>query len=298
VTTDLLGPAFGAVCALASAAAWTLISLVVRALSAHFSLVSINVIRSALGGIVLAAAVLVWKGPWVLGAVTPESYGYLTISILFAVGLGDTAFFESARLIGLAPAMTLSMLYPLIAAGLARWLVDEPISARAAVGALVTLSGLAVIVGDRAPAAPEAVKQRPRGIALAILAAIAWAISVLLLKPPLRHLDPVTAQAIRLPIVTAALWLTPWAWSTGRDLRAHAVATRRLLIALGILTALSSVLFVAGLKYAAVGPATVLSSTAPLFALPVGRVAFGEQVTWRATAGAIMSVLGIALLAL
>src|SRR2546426_10027839 len=63
---------------------------------------------------------------------------------------------------------------------------------------------------------------------------------------------------------------------------------------LSVLTALSSVLFVAGLKYAEVGLATVLSSTAPLFALPIGLLAFGERVTWRAAAGAALSVTGIA----
>jgi drug/metabolite transporter (DMT)-like permease len=298
VTIDLLGPAFGAACALGSAVSWTLISLVVRTLSAYFTTLSITVIRSALGGILLAVVVLAWKGPRVLHAVTPESYAYLAVSILIAVGLGDTAFFESTRIIGLARAMTVSMLYPLIAAGLGRWLLDEPIAARGAAGALVTLGGLVIIVGERATAVGEVADRRARGVALAVLAAIAWAVSVLMLKTPLRQVDPVTAQAIRLPIATAVLWLTPWAWTTGRDLRAHARAASRLLVALGGLTALSSVLFMAGLKYAAVGPATVLSSTSPLFALPLGRLAFGERVTWRAATGAVLCVVGIALLTL
>ena len=68
--------------------------------------------------------------------------------------------------------------------------------------------------------------------------------------------------------------------------------------ALSVLTAVSSVMFVAGLKYAGVGVATVLSSTAPLFALPIGLLAFGEPVTWRSAAGAVTCVAGIALLTL
>jgi drug/metabolite transporter (DMT)-like permease len=296
--SDLLGPTFGAGCAMGSALAWTLIGLVVRALSAYFNTLSINVLRSALGGIALAAVVLIWKGPSVLRTVTPESYSYLAVSILIAVGIGDTAFFESTKIIGLARAMTISMVYPLIAAGLGYWLLAEPITARGAVGVLVTVSGLVIIVGERAPVALETGNQRARGVALALLAAVAWAVSVLMLNTPLREVDPVTAQAIRLLVATAILWLTPWGWGTARNLRAHARAAGRLLIALGGLTALSSVLFMAGLKYTAVGPATVLSSTAPLFALPIGRLAFREHVTWRAAAGAALSVAGIALLTL
>jgi drug/metabolite transporter (DMT)-like permease len=67
---------------------------------------------------------------------------------------------------------------------------------------------------------------------------------------------------------------------------------------LSVLTAASAVLFVAGLKYADVGVATVLSSTSPLFALPIGLVVRGERVTWRATVGAALGVTGIALLTL
>jgi drug/metabolite transporter (DMT)-like permease len=298
VTADLLGPAFGSACALGSALSWTLISLVVRALSPPFTSMSINVIRSALGGVMLAAVVVAWKGPAALQGITSGSYGYLAVSIVIAVGLGDTAFFESTKIIGLARAMTVSMIYPLIAAGLGRWFLDEPITARGGAGALVTLGGLVLIVGERATAAPETVDRRAGGIGLAVLAAIGWAVSVLILKAPLREVDPVTAQAIRLPVATAVLWLTPWGWGTGRILRTHTRAASRLLIALGGLTVLSSVLFMAGLKYTAVGTATVLSSTAPLFALPIGRLAFRERVTWRAVAGAILSVAGIALLAL
>jgi drug/metabolite transporter (DMT)-like permease len=44
--------------------------------------------------------------------------------------------------------------------------------------------------------------------------------------------------------------------------------------------------------------ATVLSSTSPLFALPIGLVVRGERVTWRATVGAALGVTGIALLTL
>ena len=48
--------------------------------------------------------------------------------------------------------------------------------------------------------------------------------------------------------------------------------------ALGALSAASSILFVAGVQYAGVAVATVLSSTAPIFALPLGFFFLGERV--------------------
>ena len=65
---------------------------------------------------------------------------------------------------------------------------------------------------------------------------------------------------------------------------------------LGVLTAMSAATFTAGLKYAGIVLGTVLSSTAPLFALPIGFLAFGERVTWRAIMGAALAVAGIAVL--
>ncbi len=295
---SLTGPGFGAACALGSAITWTLISVIVRALLPYFTAVSINVIRSAAGGTLLVALALVSPGPGALRDLTLDAYAYLLVSTVVAFGLGDTAFFEATRTLGMARALTVSMVYPLIAAGLARVLLDEPITLPFASGAVVTLAGVAAIVAEREPAAPGAADRRTRGLVLALVAAVAWAINALMMKPPLRVVDPVTAQAIRLPVAALILWLTPWARGTGRQVRAHARHAGGLIAALSVLTVLSSVMFVTGLKYAGVGVATVLSSTAPLFALPIGLLAFGEPVTWRSAVGAVLCVVGIGLLTL
>ncbi len=298
MATDFAGSTLGAACALGSALTWTFISLIVRALSPRFGTISINVIRSAASGTLLAALVLAWSGAGVLRGLTLEAYAYLVVSTVIAVGLGDTAFFESTKALGMARAMTISMVYPLIAAALALAALDEPITLPLAAGAVVTLGGLVVIVAERASATPDEAKGRARGLVLAVIAAVAWALNALLMKPALREIDPITAQAVRFPVAALLLWLTPWARGTGRDLRAHARSAGLLIAALSVLTAVSSVMFVAGLKYAEVGVATVLSSTSPLFALPIGLLAFGERITWRATTGAMLCVAGITLLML
>jgi S-adenosylmethionine uptake transporter len=123
-------------------------------------------------------------------------------------------------------------------------------------------------------------------------------VSVILLKPSLAEVDAVNAQAIRLPLAAALLWATPGAWRSATPLRRHGAATLWRLLALGSLTAVSSVMFVAGVQYAGVAVATVLSSTAPLFAFPLGLVCLGERLGPRAVAGAVVTVIGIALLQL
>ncbi len=101
---------------------------------------------------------------------------------------------------------------------------------------------------------------------------------------------------MRLPLSTLLLWATPWARGTARGLWAQRRVVGRRVVTLSALTALSAIGFLAGLKYAGVTLGTVLSSASPLFALPIGFLAFGERVTWRAATGAALTVAGIAIL--
>ena len=295
---DLTGPTFGAVCALLSALVWTLIGVSARALAPYFNALSINMLRSAVGGVLLTGVVLALGRLDTLGAVSLEAWVYLSISVVTAFAIGDTAFFESTKTIGLARAMTISMIYPLIASGLGVWLLGERITTPVAAGTLVTLGGLAVIVSERAPPGADGPAPSRRGLGLALLSAAVWGVSPVLMTPAIREVDPVSVQAVRLPFAALVLWVTPWARGTGDRVRLHFRTVGPLLLAIGVLTALSAVTWVAGLKYAGITLTTVLSSTSPLFAIPIGFLVFGERVSARAIAGIVLCLAGIALLGL
>ena len=51
-----------------------------------------------------------------------------------------------------------------------------------------------------------------RGLAAALVAAVAWAASLLVLKPALGDLDPITAQAVRLPCHSLVLCRDAVGW--------------------------------------------------------------------------------------
>ena len=170
--------------------------------------------------------------------------------------------------------------------------LDEPVTLPIAVGTLVTLAGLALIVAPWAERAPE--ERFWFGVGTAALASLAWAVSTVLVKPPLSEKDAVTAQAIRLPLAATALW--PWARSAPRALALSSRAVRVRIAVLGALTSVSSVMFVAGVKHAGVAVASVLSSTAPMFAIPLAVIFLGERLTPRALLGAAITIAGITLL--
>ena len=101
---------------------------------------------------------------------------------------------------------------------------------------------------------------------------------------------------MRLPIAGLALLATPWVWGSLGTVRAAGAPLLGALVLLGVLTAVSSVLFVAGVKYAGVGVASVLSSTAPMFAIPLGTLFLGERITVSAALGTAVTVAGVAVL--
>jgi drug/metabolite transporter (DMT)-like permease len=291
-----LSPGVGMAASLVAALAWTLVSLVARDLSAQFPSLSLNIIRSAGASVLLVPLALAFGDLTGLAHVSVFAWVCLVVSVLTALGIGDTAFFESTKFLGLARAMTISTAgYPLVASGLALWWFDERITPPLAVGSIVALGGLVLIVSESTEGAPGPAEGRRQGLWLAVVAALAWAVSAALMKAPVREIDPLAIQAVRVPLSTLLLWATPWARGTARGLWAQRRVVGRRIALISAFTALSAVAFLAGLKYAGVTMGTVLSSTSPLFALPIGFLA-GERVTWRAATGAALTVAGIAIL--
>ena len=284
----------GALAALGSAIAWAVTSLLARTLMPVLGSVGVNAVRSTIGGAILVVWVLATAGAGAFTAISANAWMFLTLSIVVAIALGDTVFFESTRALGLARAMTISTTYPLGAALIAAAFLDEPVTPAIAAGSLVTLAGLVLIVAPWAGRPPE--ERFWFGVGTATVAALAWAVSTVLVKPPLAEMDAVTAQAVRLPLASASLWLTPWARGAPRALALSSASARVRIVVLGVITAVSSVMFVAAVKHAGVAVASVLSSTAPMFAIPLAVAFLGERLTARTLLGVAITIAGIIVL--
>jgi DME family drug/metabolite transporter len=295
VFDGLTTSAFGAACALASAFSWALTSLLVRRLGNVYSMVTINAVRVTASGAVLLAISLTGAAHAELAAMSGVTLFLLASSTVLAAGIGDSIFFECARILGLGRAMTLAMVYPLMAAAFAAVFLGEPITLRSTAGAVTTLVGLGLIVSARRDDGGTHEHQR-RAVMLSLVVALTWAASAIMTKPAMRELSPLTAQGIRLPIVAAFLWLTPWSRA---GLPALVTAGRPMVAPLSVLsalTAVSSMTWIAGLKYSDVVVATVLSSTSPMFALGLGAMFLGERLSGAAVIGALLTIAGIVVL--
>jgi drug/metabolite transporter (DMT)-like permease len=163
-------------------------------------------------------------------------------------------------------------------------------------GILLVVGGIALIVTGQSEVGADALRSHRRGMGLVLVAAVAWTVGSVMLRPPLQIVSPVTATAIRSPLVGFALWLTPWARGTWEAVRRTRGREAVLLGAICLFSALSPIFYTFGIKHAGVAIGSVLSTTSPLFTIPLEIVVLGRWPTRRTILGAVITVCGIVLM--
>jgi drug/metabolite transporter (DMT)-like permease len=287
--------AMGVVGGLGSAITWATISILARALSDTLSPAGINAFRSTVGGlVVLVVAVAAGYGGEI---VRMPLWAVLALGLSITIGyaIGDTLFFEGMQHLGVTRAHTLSMVHPLLTTLVGIGLLGEPITWRRALGILLVLGGIALIVTGEKDREAETTTAHRRGIRLVLTAAVTWTLAAVLLKAPLGVVSAMAATAVRSPMGGLILWITPWTRGTWRAVRESRGREAGRLLALCLLSAMSAFLFTLGIKYGGVAVGTVLSTTSPLFTIPMEIAILGRRPTRRTIRGAVTTVLGIAL---
>ncbi len=274
---------------------WAGISLLARSLSGTITPAGISATRATVGGgLVLAVALGAGYGGdvvrmplWVVLA--------MWVSIIMAMGYGDTIFFASMDHLGVTRALTLSMANPLLTSLVGIGLLGEEVTAPRAIGIFLVVGGLVLVVSGKEEGSERQGSKR-RGVKLVLQAAGAWALSAVILKPALQVVPVVAATAVRMPMGGLVLWLTPWTRGTLRAIRASTRAEQGRLAAICLLSAGGSLLFTAGIKYGGVAVGNVLASTSPLFTLPFEVWVLGRRPSRQTVVGAVVTVAGIGLM--
>ena len=284
--------------ALGSALLWSLSSLLFGHQSGRVPAVTLSAVRLAVAALVLwlVLGVLLLGGE-VEGLSVRQVLG-LVGSAALGIGLGDTIYIAGIGMAGVARAYPISTaVYPLFTFVLAALLLGEAITLPLLGGSLLIVVGLTLIVSrERADeqARPPGVYRR--GVLYVLIGALTWAIVSVWLRSAAEGVNAVTAGALRLPAAWVAVALLAqarreplWPWRFGRR-------STLLMTINGVLgTALGSLLFLVAVQEAGAGRAAILSSTGPLWGLPLAALILHERVTWRVALGTLVSVAGIVL---
>lgn len=289
----------GEMSALASAVLWALSTIAMRAESGRVPALVLNSLRSGFASAAVWAFVLVAGEIALVSQVPLAALGSLLTSVLFGLAVGDSLNIRAMHAIGVARAMPISSTYPLVTALLAVAFLGEPMSVRLALGILAVVAGVALVAFPRGvrpvtrPLERVAPTSVPAGIAMSLGASVCWALSAILVKPALAQVDPLIANAVRLPF--ACLVLVALSFGTRRQSNPFAVPRRSLLVlaATGCVTALSGGLWLLGVQLAGAAKASTLSSTAPAFAAPLAALVLGERLNLQVGLGICLTIVGV-----
>ena len=289
----------GEFAALGAAISWTMSALLYRKALSEAKPVSANIVRLTLTSAVLLAFLIATGMLGILASLPTNVVVLAGVSGIIGLGLGDTLYMISLKMIGVARAVPVTCTYPLFNFLWVALLAGEPITWSVALGAVVIVSGIWLLSLEekRGPLGSQK-KVLGRGLAVALATALLWSVSIAMMglavkETPnlgdafaintIRVLAIAVSFAVSAPIVDRSLGFLKMRRRTVVTLIAGGI------VALGLGWFLLSYSFIDTLQSRAVP----ISSATPLFSTLAGILLLHEKVNAKNVMGSIMIVAGI-----
>lgn len=231
----------------------------------------------------------------------------MALSGLIGIGLGDTLLFAGLNRMGARRMLLLFTINPVITAVVAWLFLDEPLSGWQIVGVALTCAGVAWVIAERTTGKADG-HVDALGLAYGLGAASCEAAGVLLSRFVFEQGEITAASSAWLRVAAGSLVLflffpldNKLRDPGGRaDQHPNPPSRRQAVMMFGVALLLGTVLGICLMQVAVkwsgkVGIASTLLSTSPLFVLPIAAM-LGDRISPRAVLGAVISVVGIALL--
>ena len=288
----------GEAAALTAAFLWAVSTLLFGRLGKHLTPTLLNAAKGLLAIAMIALTLLFRQAN--LSGLTAVSVGVLLASGAIGIGLGDTAYFSALNYLGARRVLLMETLAPPLAAVLALIFLQEQLSALAWVGIGLTLLGVSWVISERVPVADQTPPLTLPGILYGGLAALGQATGAVLSRFALADslVDPLGSSLLRLlGGLVILLGLLRWRGPIADQVRP--LRSGRVLGGVAIAAFFGTYLAIwlqqTALKYAPTGIAQALTSTSPLFILPIAAL-LGDRITLRAVGGVLVALMGIWLL--
>lgn len=289
----MIGVLVGLLCALT----WAVSSVLMKDLARKLDPFTLNAPRSLIGGLSMFLLTLAMGKTAAYQALTPEKIFFLLASICIGGGIGDTFYIYSLARIGVSQAFPLASTYPALTLLFGMFFLHEEVSLGIVGGLVLVLGGIWLISRPPASRAQDAARViKGSGVALALVASFCWAVSMSLLGPGMKGLDPIMVSSVRAPALSLVLWGIVALRRSAPKLAKLSRHEWVILIAGALIGwGLGSVLFLTTVALCGPTRAAILTSTSPLFALPLSVLFLKERVSRTILAGTALTVVGIVL---
>lgn len=295
----------GELAALGAAICWTVSAVLYKEALLKAKSIPANIVRCVCTSIILVVYLAVTGKFGILMDLPLHAVILASVSGIIGLGLGDTLYMVSLRLMGVARAVPITCTYPLFNLLLAVFLQGEAGTLYVVLGAVLIVFGIWLVSREEKETGISEPQKRilVKGVASALATAIVWAVSIAMINMAVTLSETGSlcrALAINTIRVSAvAVFLLASAPITDKKFSFIKMQKKPLatLVFGGIVAlALGWFLLTYSFLYIPESKAVPVSSTSPLFATASGMIFLREQVTAKNLAGSIMVVVGIFLI--
>ena len=294
----------GELAALGAAICWTISAIMYKEALLKTKPVSANIVRLVCTSIILVAYLAIIGKFGVLMNLPAYAVVLACVSGIIGLGVGDTLYMMSLKLIGVARAVPITCVYPLFNLLWAVFLVGEPITLSVVIGAVTIVFGIWLLRQETDAGTAETEKKiLVKGVAYALATAVMWSVSITMIDmavtlPETSSLDHALAiNTIRVAAIAVSLLVSAPIIDRGFGFLKMQRKTLAALIFGGIVAlGLGWFFLTYSFTNTSESRAVPISSTTPLFSTLSGIVFLHEKVTARNAVGSIMIVVGIFLI--
>lgn len=289
----------GAAAALASSALWALTSVMLASQSGRVPPLVMSAIRSFTASLVLLGILVATAGVVQYGEMTFITGISMMGSGIMGQAVGDTLYINALGNLGVTRTFPITnSAYPFITFMLAVVLLGEDVTWTLPLGGALIVAGISwiVLAQRRADATANVKVELVRGVVFALGAAAAWATATVWLRGQQGNLDAIGAATLRIPAASAATIATLALTSGTRTapLRLPSPPSIAVIAMAGVLgTGVGSILFIYAVEDIGAARTAFLTTSAPVFAIPMGVLFLRERVTMAGLIGTAITVAGI-----
>ncbi len=228
------------------------------------------------------------------------------MSGIVGLGVGDFGLFAAYVLIGPRLAVLVMASSPIFASVGAYFLLGETFPLLSILGIALTVAGIIIVLADRKATTKEPLGFRKRSLGLfsAVLAAMGQGFGLVLSKKGMylgvtSAMNPVSAALIRMILATMFIWILGVFWRKQPELQSAVKNRKGMKYTVGgalVGPFAGMTLSMVAVAYAQAGIAQTLMSLSPVIIIPVIWLVFKETTNRRGILGAVVAVLGVAIL--
>ncbi len=276
----------GELLAILSALIWALSSVFYKIGLKDMKPTTINTIRPLVALCFLTVVLLLSGDAEQILDLSLKELSYILLATLFGLVIGDLLYLFSLKAIGIARAYPVSNTYPIFTLVLAPLFLEETISAKLIVGAVMIVAAIFLLSEKRFDL------EIRKGIFLAVGASFFWATSMTIMKVAMSSISPLVFSTLRMAIFASFLLFYTVKYE---KIEFFHITKSWGIVALGGIfdLGIGILLFLTALKHIDVSKASPLNGTAPIFAVMFALLLTNEKITVRILLGVVLSFLGV-----